>query len=179
MTEPDTYLFQNIFFDPYVSVTTGSVSVTGGPLQRLHVPSVQTLIYKTKEQPKTIPKIQLNVPAAPVTDLRPVQQKDEPGGIRLNLNLLGITTPAQNEGQLNLSDMESQSVSEGVPSNVTEARNQLHRITSQKSGSTNKAFTLPQLKKIARNLNLPALSGKDALANSIRSYVMRYFGLTD
>jgi len=179
MSEEPSYLFENVFYDPYVTIPSATVSQAGQPLARLIIPPIQTLIYKTQPATRIIPMIEAPLPSGQVTPAgvtTPVTPaREETGGIVLNLNLLGGAPPS--EPQINPAQIPSQSLGTRIPTKPREVLEVLHMITAKKAGSKNEAFTLVELKQIAKNLHLPVLGNKDGIATSIRNYIIEFFNL--
>jgi hypothetical protein len=176
MKETSSTLFDNPFLDPFASPKGGVMVELGQPLIRLEIPDIRTLIYKTSSS-GSLSMINMNqvLTSAGITPRQPILVQDENVGIELNLNILENRT---SNVQINSADLPSgQTIGRKIPANAREARDVLHLISSQRAGSSNNAFSINELKKIARNLNIPATGSKDVLVNNIRNYIIDFFDL--
>ncbi len=174
-----TGLFQNPFLDPYAVPQGGVASTAGSPLTRLQIPPVETLVYKTGETTGRLSMVNVSeaLTRAGLIPQEPVLVRDETVGIELNLNLFGAAL--QSPSQVTpMGTAPAQTMGRQIPKDMREARNVLHMITPARAGTKNAAFGITELKQIARNLDLPATGNKDFLANSIRTAIIEYFGLT-
>jgi hypothetical protein len=177
----DIVALQNPFLDPFSTPQGGIVAAPGQPLRRLQVPSIQTLVFKTTENTGNLAAVNVSdaLVRAGITPRQPVLFRDETIGIELNLNLFGATPAvAETTSQVTAADIQTgQVVGRSIPTNFREARSVLHLITAQRTGSRNVAFNINELKRIARNLDLPANGNKDVLANRIRTSIIDFYNL--
>lgn len=172
--------FQNPFLDPYSAPQGGRMANPGQPLQRLQIPPIQTLVRKTTETSGSLAMVDVSdvLNRAGITPREPVLVQDEQIGIQLNLSLFTTAISNQTPSQVTPAELQTaRGVGRRVPTNYREARDVLHLIVPQRTGSRNDAFNINELKRIARNLNLAATGNKDVLANNIRSEIIRFFNL--
>lgn len=173
-------LLQNPFLDPYSVPQGGKVAGLGERLIQIQVPAIQTLVYKTTNTSGYLAAVNVSeaLLKAGITPRQPILIRDETIGIELNLNLLGTgSVSGVTSAQMTPAELQGQTVGKVIPRNVREARNVLHMITAQRTGTTNRSFDINELKKIARNLDLPSTGNKDVLANRIRTHIIDYFNL--
>lgn len=177
----DIVALQNPFLDPFSTPQGGTVANQGQPLSRLQIPQIQTLVFKTTENSGNLAAVNVSnaLLRAGITPRQPVLIRDETIGIELNLNLFGTSaTVGETPSQITPAELQTgQVVGKIIPTNFREARSVLHLITAQRSGSRNVAFNINELKKIARNLDLPATGNKDVLAHRIRTAIIEFFNL--
>lgn len=173
----------------YVSIVSpgksGVITTNPGqPLRRIEIPSVNTLINKplTTTAPISMVEVGERLRQAGITPKEPVLHKDEAVGIELSLNLFSSNAAPQIMSQTNTIDITSgvqgQIVGRYIPTNPKEAKDMLHLISTQRTGKKNGAFGINELKKIARNLDLPATGNKEDIANRIRTHIISFFNLS-
>jgi hypothetical protein len=177
--EPSNFLSSTPFL--YLGTVPQSGKITGPnePLSRIQVPLIQTLVSKTINENENLGAVNVNeiLLRTGITPRQPVRIKDETIGIELSLNL-GGNSSRFSSAQISPAELQTgQTMGKFVPTNLREARDALHMITSQRKGTTNRAFAIGELKTIARNLDLPSTGSKDILANRIRSHVIEFFHL--
>ena len=177
----DIASLQNPFLDPFSTPQGGSVAAPGQPLSRIPIPAIHTLVFKTTEDSGNLAAVNVSdaLLRAGITPRQPVLIRDETVGIELNLNLFGTAaTSGEMTAQVTPAELQTgQVVGKIIPTNFREARTVLHLITAQRTGSRNVAFNINELKKIARNLDLPANGNKDVLANRIRTAIIEFYNL--
>ena len=176
----DIVALQNPFLDPFNIPKGGSVVKLGQPLSKIQVPNIQTLVYKTAELSGNLAVVDVSeaLNKAGITPREPVLFKDETVGIELNISLFGAPpSTQQTQSDISPAITTGQTIGRRIPNNYREARDMLHLITAQRTGSKNIAFNINELKQIAKNLHLQANGNKDALAARIRTAVIELFNL--
>jgi transglutaminase/protease-like cytokinesis protein 3 len=171
-------LSPNPFLDPYNIPQGGKITKVGEKLTKLEIPNIQTLVYKTTNNVEDLAAVNVNdaLLRAGITPRQPVVFKDEAAfGIELPLMLLGTPAPSSQVSPATL--QTGKVIGRYIPTNIQEAKDVLHLIVPQRSGSKNTAFDINELRQIARNLQLPASGNKDVLANSIRSHIIQEYQL--
>jgi len=179
IVEPSNFLASNSFLQPASVLRGGKITGPNEPLSRIQVPLIQTLISKTTNGTESLGLIDVNdiLSRAGITPRQPIKIVDETIGVELNLNLIGNAS-GSTSAQISPAELQTgQTMGKFIPTNLREARDALHMITSQRKGTTNRAFAIGELKTIARNLDLPCNGSKDILANRIRSHVIGVFNL--
>lgn len=178
----DIVSLQNPFLDPFTTPQGGVVVAAGQPLSRIQIPAIHTLVRKTSETSGSLAAVNVSdaLLRAGITPRQPVLIRDEAIGIEISLSLVGGTsTSIEANTQITPADLQAgQVVGKIIPTNFREARSVLHLITAQRTGNRNAAFNINELKKIARNLDLPANGNKDVLANRIRTSIIEFFNLS-
>lgn len=175
--EPSNFLSSTPFLTLGSVPQSGRITGPNEPLSRIQVPLIQTLVSKSTNGNQDLGTVNVNdiLLRAGITPRQPVRIKDETIGIELSLNLGGNSSSS---AQISPAELQTgQTMGKFVPTNLREARDALHMITSQRKGTTNRAFAIGELKTIARNLDLPSTGSKDILANRIRSHVIEFFHL--
>lgn len=170
----------NPFIDPYTTIPGGEISKYGEPLIRLSSPNIKTLVYKTQKSAGDLRIIDI-ADVVRIANIMPdehILQENSEMGLQLDLNLFG-TEGSQSSSQINPAEISSKSISRHIPTTYREARDVLHLITDQRTGKTNASFGVTELKRIARNLDLPGIGNKDVLAARIRKAVMTLYGMKE
>jgi hypothetical protein len=179
MQDTGVSLTTNPFLETETIPGAGRVTLAGQKLSRIQVPPIKTLVHKPTTMTGELINVNVNdvLTRAGVTPTQSVVVSNETYGIRLELNLLGIPS-SSGTAQLTPADLQKgQNVGRYIPTNVREARDVLHKISPQRTGNKNDSFNISELKKIAKNLDLPSVGNKDVLAVNIRNYIIDYYNL--
>lgn len=168
----------NPFLDPYNTPQGGRLSLVGQQLKPLEIPPIRTLIQKPTDTTGTLTFVNISEALSRVTPRENFVVKDETVGIELNLSLFGASMTGQAPGGNTPVELQTgQTVGRVIPTNISEALENLHLITGQRTGSKNVAYNINELRQIARNLNLPSNGNKDDLATRIREHVTGFYGI--
>jgi hypothetical protein len=170
----------NPFLDPYSTPPGGRLSQVGQPLNPLQLPPIHTLIRIPTGATGALTLVNVGEALSRVTPRENFVVRDETVGIELNLSLFGAAMTGQAPGGITPVELQTgQTVGRIIPTNFREARENLHLITAQRTGSRNVTYNINELRRIARNLDLPSNGNKDVLAARIRSAVIEFFNIQE
>ena len=177
----DIVSLQNPFLDPFSTPQGATTALPGQPLSRIQIPPIRTLVRKTIDSTGSLTMVNVGeaLNRAGITPRETVLVRDETIGIELNLSLFGTAIQEQTPSEVTPSEIQTgQVVGRRIPTNYREARDVLHLIVAQRTGSRNEAFNINQLKMIAKNLNIQSTGNKDVLANRIRTSIIEFYNLS-
>jgi len=167
----------NPFLDPFSPPKGGEIAEPNQPLIKLDIPDIKTVIHKTTESLGQLSMVSIT---KAFTDAGQIPQKqvlgtDQNIGIKLDISMLSVGTKTL--VQSNPSEIQTGTIRGRIPCTPAEVKQNLHLVSTKRTSSTSKNYSITELKQIAKCLQLPASGNKDVLANNIRNYIQELYGL--
>lgn len=141
------------------------MTLPGGPLARIALPEVSTLLQKTPSERSQISQVPVSMlPSSIGVEQGQTIRASEGIGIDLTISVM-----TGREGRRSAIETTA------IPTTRREAREVLHLISPDRTGGKVKTYDIAALKQIAKNIGIASSGNKAQLANNIRRAVEETF----